>query len=270
MAVTFLSLVILSVPLAFDVGGRDCGLTYSLSLSIFYFMLSTARLVTPVSQRWKGARVLLETVGALQHVVIVPGLLIYALNKFSDDEGGKDGRGGGETWAEKITIVPWDGFLTFSTPVFQLCEGFCSLLVIQAVGQISRWLVNGKKSDTWVVRNLSSAFCDQYLYANPRLDCSFGHVELHYFLFRILPLEDNNLPRNWERRCYPYRSLGHVRNILVCIWYWIWKREPHRVLAFGKYSYCPCAFVEQSNNPIRGECSGTNYTLSLGFALLRI
>jgi hypothetical protein len=164
--VTFLALVILFIPLAFDVGGRDCGLLYSLSLAIFYFLLSTARLAVPRSQSWRGARMLLGVVEVLQYTVVIPGLLIYALNKFSDDD---DGGGGsaierlvGETTrvadrsdrtqVDKLTIGPWDTFLTFSTPMFQLSEGFCSLLVIQALGQISRWLVNRKKkSDTWMV-----------------------------------------------------------------------------------------------------------------------
>ncbi|KAH0613086.1 uncharacterized protein H6S33_009466 [Morchella sextelata] len=158
--VTFLSLIILLIPLAFDVGGRDCGLTYSLSLTIFYFLLSTTRMITPNSPCWRGMRmrVLLSVVGVAQHLVIIPGLLIYALNKFSDNEG-NGGKSAGyvhdeswnPSWVDKLSIVPWDNFLTFSTPVFQLCEGFCSLLVIQAVGQISRWLVNRNKSDSWMI-----------------------------------------------------------------------------------------------------------------------
>lgn len=52
---------------------------------------------------------------------------------------------------ETITVGSWDKMLRYSTPVFQLCEGFCSLLVIQAAGQISRWLVNRGRSDSWMV-----------------------------------------------------------------------------------------------------------------------
>lgn len=162
--VTFLALVILFIPLAFDVGGRDCGLTYSLSLAAFYLLLSTARVGIPDSKRWRGARILLGFVEVLQYIVVIPGLLIYALNK-SDDDGGGGGHSvrerllgsdtGGlaseRTTLDRFTIGPWDTFLTFSTPMFQLSEGFCSLLVIQAAGQISRWLVNRKKSDTWMI-----------------------------------------------------------------------------------------------------------------------
>jgi hypothetical protein len=53
---------------------------------------------------------------------------------------------------EMATVGSWDKLLRWSTPVFQLVEGFCSLLVIQAAGQITRWLVNrGGRSDTWMV-----------------------------------------------------------------------------------------------------------------------
>ena len=57
--------------------------------------------------------------------------------------------------AETVTVGTWDKMLRWSTPVFQLCEGFCSLLVIQSAGQITRWLVNrGGRSDSWMVRLL--------------------------------------------------------------------------------------------------------------------
>ncbi|KAG9628281.1 ICE2-domain-containing protein, partial [Aureobasidium melanogenum] len=41
--------------------------------------------------------------------------------------------------------------LRWSTPVFQLSEGFCSLLVIQAAGQITRYLVNREGGDGWMI-----------------------------------------------------------------------------------------------------------------------
>lgn len=53
---------------------------------------------------------------------------------------------------QALTIGSWDKLLTWSTPVFQIGEGFCSLLVIQAAGQITRWLVNSERGDSWMVR----------------------------------------------------------------------------------------------------------------------
>jgi hypothetical protein len=50
-----------------------------------------------------------------------------------------------------LTIGAWDSTLRYSSPVFQMLEGFCTLLVIQAAGQITRWIVNRGRSDTWVL-----------------------------------------------------------------------------------------------------------------------
>jgi len=64
----------------------------------------------------------------------------------------KDWIFGHDGLVESATVGSWDKLLRWSTPVFQLCEGFCSLLVIQAAGQMTRWLVNrGRRSDSWMV-----------------------------------------------------------------------------------------------------------------------
>ncbi|KAI9841701.1 MAG: hypothetical protein M1837_000433 [Sclerophora amabilis] len=100
----------------------------------------------------------------------MPALLIICLNRFSVDADSSGGwvertferhRTGHATVSqqlfgpggamESMTIGSWDKLLHWSTPVFQLCEGFCSLLVIQAAGQISRWLVNSGRSDSWMI-----------------------------------------------------------------------------------------------------------------------
>jgi hypothetical protein len=169
----FLLSIILSIPIAFDVGGRECGLAYSLSLFCFYFFYSCLKLATPNNSRIRWA--LVNLVGLTQWI-LVPGLLIWSMNRFSVDAnnssdlvsrtfGGKRapdisikewifGSGG---LAETLTVGSWDRILTYSTPLFQLAEGFCSLLVIQAAGQITRWLVNRPRSDTWMVRSGKSA-----------------------------------------------------------------------------------------------------------------
>jgi len=98
--------------------------------------------------------------------------MIWSLNKFSVDSGGGwvertfgskratdsniqewiFGRGGLlESWA----IGSWDKTLKWSTPVFQILEGFCTLLVIQACGQITKWLVNREGGDSWMIVLLS-------------------------------------------------------------------------------------------------------------------
>jgi hypothetical protein len=164
----FLLTIVVSIPVAFDVGGRDSGLAYSLSLFAFYFAYSTIKIVTLESLRVRWA---VTTLLRLSQWIVVPSLLLWALGRFAVDAGhtnwvertlGGLTRQKTSSWSEwvfgqggvveTVTLGGWDNTLRYSSPVFQLLEGFCSLLVIQATGQITRWLVNRGRSDTWVVR----------------------------------------------------------------------------------------------------------------------
>ncbi|KAF1987872.1 ICE2-domain-containing protein [Aulographum hederae CBS 113979] len=169
----FLFLIVFTIPLAFDVGGRTCGLAFSLSLASFYFFYSTLRLITPNGSRFRYTTV--QLVGYTQWFFIL-FLLIWTLNKFSVDANANGGwvertfnykRAGDTTireWlfgrnglAESFTIGTWDKILRYSTPVFQIAEGFCSLLVIQAAGQITRYYVNRERGDIWMIALLGVA-----------------------------------------------------------------------------------------------------------------
>jgi len=164
----FLLTIILSIPIAFDVGGRDCGLAFSLSLFYFYFFYSTFQLATPERSRVRWA--LVKLVG-LSQWILIPGLLIWSMNRFAVDAnssgdwaartfstkkaeqlGVREWIFGSKGLLELLTVGTWDKILRYSTPLFQLAEGFCSLLVIQAAGQITRWLVNrGRADSAWMV-----------------------------------------------------------------------------------------------------------------------
>ncbi|EZF73077.1 hypothetical protein H105_04972 [Trichophyton soudanense CBS 452.61] len=167
-SVLFLSAVVLSIPLAFDVGGRTCGLAFSLSLSAFYFFLSLLKLTTP--RRSIIRKTCIFFISSTQWL-IVPALLIWSLNRFSVESNGS------RSWVERAFTTLrasnssvrqwvfgqdglleaailgfWDKLLVWSMPVFQLAEGFCSLLVIQASGQVTRYLVNKSgRSDSWMI-----------------------------------------------------------------------------------------------------------------------
>lgn len=163
----FLSAIVFTIPLAFDIGGRTCGLAFSLALTSYYFFYSGLRLATPDGSRFRYALVKLI---AWTQWLMIPTLLIWSLNKFSVDADNSNGwverTFGGkrsqdtsiQEWlfghgglVESATIGSWDKLLLWSTPVFQIGEGFCSLLVIQAAGQISRWLVNRERGDSWMI-----------------------------------------------------------------------------------------------------------------------
>jgi ICE2 len=167
----FLLSIILSIPIAFDVGGRQCGLAYSVSLFGLYIFYSAIRLATPDGSRIRWGVV--QVMGMAQWVLL-PGLLIFSMNRFAVDANNSgdwvartfDGKRaqnstvrewifGSGGLLEILTVGAWDKLLRYSTPFFQLAEGFCSLLVIQAAGQITRWLVNRGRSDTWMVCSLS-------------------------------------------------------------------------------------------------------------------
>ncbi|KAL4999527.1 ICE2-domain-containing protein [Aspergillus recurvatus] len=164
----FLTVIVSSIPLAFDVGGKTCGLAFSLSLATFYFLFSVLKLATPERSWFRSSLIIL--ISSLQWI-ITPILLIWSLNRFSVDTdnstswvertfSGKRAQDSSiQNWIfgrdgllESVALGNWDKLLRWSTPVFQLAEGFCSLLVIQAAGQITRWLVNrGGRSDSWMI-----------------------------------------------------------------------------------------------------------------------
>jgi len=165
----FLASVVFSIPLAFDIGGRTCGLAFSLALSAFYFFYSLLRLATPEASRFR--YVLVRFVASIQWLVIA-SLLIWSLSKFSIDSntdgnlswvartfGGKRAADtsvhawlfGSRGVVESFSLGIWDKLLSWSVPVFQLGEGFCSLLVIQAAGQMTKWAVNRDGGDNWMV-----------------------------------------------------------------------------------------------------------------------
>ena len=168
-SIIFLISIVLSIPLAFDVGGRTCGLAFSFSLATFYFLYSTFQLLTPDKSRFRYH--LVRTIGLMQWLIL-PSLLIWSLNRFSVDADGTTSGWIGRTFGgkradatsiyewvfgrrgliEAVSIGSWENVLRWSSPIFQLCEGFCSLLVIQAAGQIAKWAVNrSSRSDTWMV-----------------------------------------------------------------------------------------------------------------------
>lgn len=143
LSIIYLILIILTIPLAFDVGGINCGLAYSLTIFSLYFVLTTVRLVTRKTRHLRWVSVLYY----VQHIIL-PSLLTLFLSYYSLSPGGIQPGS-----LQYLPIKLWNYFIVNATPVFTIFEGFCSLLLIQAVGQTINWLTV-YKSDSWLIVSL--------------------------------------------------------------------------------------------------------------------
>lgn len=152
----YLALIILTIPLAFDVGGVTCGLAFSFTTLVIYFVLTTIRILSRRTKYFKWISIVYYS----QHFFI-PSLLTYFLSYYRQNHQIESG------WS---LLSVWKTLLVNATPVFTILEGFCSLLLIQAIGQTVNWLTN-YKSDSWLIISLvSSALVDTAAF---------------YFLYRI-------------------------------------------------------------------------------------
>ncbi|KAJ8145341.1 hypothetical protein OXX80_005833 [Metschnikowia pulcherrima] len=137
LSVTYLALVVLTLPLAFDVGGVTCGLAYSLCIMSLYFSLTTVRLLKP---RFPVLAVF-DVLFYAQHLLL-PSILMFFLSYCAETD-----------VAGSTVIFLWRYILVHSTLVFTVAEGFCSLLLIQAASQTLDWLTDFK-SDSWLFVSL--------------------------------------------------------------------------------------------------------------------
>lgn len=132
LSALYLALVVLTIPLAFDLGGVECGLLYLLVLLVVYFVLTLARLL---SRRL----VLLRPLAALYYAqhFCMPLLLMYMVSYYTHGP------------RHFFIVKVWRYALVHCTLVFTISEGFCLLLLMQAVGQTLRWLT-AYKLDLWL------------------------------------------------------------------------------------------------------------------------
>lgn len=134
----YLVLVILTVPLAFDVGGIPCGLSFSFTLFAIYFVLTTIRMITRRSRWFRWLALLYYS----QHFVI-PSLLTFFISYYST-----------KLPSPRFNPVDiWQFCVVNSTPIITILEGFCSLLLIQATGQTLHWFTV-HRSDNWLIISL--------------------------------------------------------------------------------------------------------------------
>ncbi|BFZ54334.1 hypothetical protein PYCC9005_001368 [Savitreella phatthalungensis] len=128
------SFIVVSVPLAFEVGGEDAGLAYTVSVVLYYLCLSTLKLVVPPFVY----RSLTPT-----QVVVLPGLLIAHLHAYD--------RPSSPSPSTQQLVTIWRAVLGHATPCFTLLEGFASLLAIKAVGRAAGRVTASMESGTLAV-----------------------------------------------------------------------------------------------------------------------
>lgn len=188
----YLIYIILTIPLSFEVGGLNCGLSYSLTILILYFGLATLRVL-------KYHRFISSFLYYMQHLLL-PTLLAFFLTVFRGDSyehfngngfasvgfgngiseiatSGKEGASVFQIIWWGYIIKFWKFFLINSTPLFTILEGFCSLLSIQAIGQLFKYFIKNK-SDSWMILNLilsscilsTSIYFAGKIYASPLID----------------------------------------------------------------------------------------------------
>lgn len=163
----YLIYIILTIPLSFEVGGINCGLSYSITILILYFCLATFRVL-------KYHRFISSFLYYMQHLLL-PTLLSFFLSIFKENDSICLNSIFERIWWLYI-VKFWKIFLMNSTPLFTILEGFCSLLSIQALGQVSKYIKN--KSDNWSIINLilsacifsTSIFFVLKIYASPLID----------------------------------------------------------------------------------------------------
>ncbi|PRT54084.1 Protein ICE2 [Wickerhamiella sorbophila] len=123
--------LLLSIPLAFDVGGEDCGISYTLLLIIWYASMATIRIVL------RGTR--LHTLGSAMYylsILVLPSLLLLHMSFFPQLI---------ENPLYQKVMYPWKMTLVYATGPFALLEGFCTIVTIQVISRLARNLA--RRSD---------------------------------------------------------------------------------------------------------------------------
>lgn len=142
----YLLLIVLTVPIAFQVGGVYCGLTFTVTLFCIYSSLTVIRLV--LYRNW-----VVNVLYYSQHLLI-PSILTFSLSVFNNND--MEQLKLDHIVYYKFFIKPWMYVIQKSTPWFTLLEGLCTVLAIQSIGQTFTWL-KLNKSESWVIVSLLSS-----------------------------------------------------------------------------------------------------------------
>ncbi|CAR25054.1 Protein ICE2 [Lachancea thermotolerans] len=206
----YLLLILITIPISFQVGGLYCGLSFTVTLFNLYLITTTLK----IAARARGLAKLASAAYYAQHFFI-PSLLFLFLSGFSNDELKRQidtntrpdeslidllrSTTQSQTWVfyyyyYQYVVRPWQFMLLRSTPYFTLLEGFFTVLGIQAVGETNRWLSRGNGSNMWVISGLmasggviTAALYYLYrIYVTPIWELSVQTASLLGFTFSIV------------------------------------------------------------------------------------
>lgn len=186
----YLVLTLISIPISFKIGGLYCGLSFTVTLFLLYFISTTLSILA----RKNGGRFYIIMTSILyycQHSIIA-SLLYLFLSGFSNIELHRLIENNSSLQLDSLTailnttlsngencnnsytlssnsleanwvfyyfyykyiVVPWKFILSHSTPFFTLSEGFFTILAIQAIGETNKWLSYEKNSNSWIITSL--------------------------------------------------------------------------------------------------------------------
>lgn len=141
----YLIMIILTIPISFQLGGLDCGLSFTVILFLAYSILTLLRLFFRKS-------LLAQLVYSSQHLFI-PSLLTLFISIYSGRDQDVFVNNHSFGFFMRFAVEPWRMLLCNATPVFTLLEGVCTILAIQSIGQTFSWL-RRTKSEIWVIISL--------------------------------------------------------------------------------------------------------------------
>lgn len=196
-ALFYLFLVVLTIPLAFELGGVECGLAYLLILLVIYFALTSLTYLTN-NRFW-----FVEVAYYVQHLCVPLVLLLvvasytgnHALLPFLVWSRGSTSDSslatvlGIQTQAFHYGLSVWRSGISHATPVFTTMEGLSTLLAIQAIGQMARWMLR-HRSDLYLMAALlaSSVVITTLLYFLYELYALSGELRNAITVFQALLL----------------------------------------------------------------------------------
>lgn len=219
----YLGLILTSIPISFKIGGLYCGLSFTVTLFLLYFISTTLSILAKRNGR-KIFIILANILYYFQHSIIA-SLLHLFLSGFSNIELHQLIENDSSLQLDTLTkilhstlptntsyditlennwilyyfyykyvVTPWKFLLSNSTPFFTLSEGFFTILAIQAIGETNKWLFYEKNSNSWIISSLLfssgivtvSLYYLYRIYATPIWELSIETASLLGFVLSLV------------------------------------------------------------------------------------